>query len=747
MNSLHSAPNRAAPREIMGPIELHLYLAASIADFTFSTVKKVYTISVNSFTQFRTICCGKRKKKRLKKRVLTQKQKKQLNIISGLSKQVLPKLLSGGIGTIPSMYALRLKYKAGVVGRYTDYKAVRLFDYKNRAKSVKIVRVANSIFIAFRSSFSHFVINQMASKIHLKHLLRDVKENRFLSAIKLPRLVDLAIESLALSCKHNAEVDQYVASLSLSSPEESFIARLHWYKMKGILPLGMPDPDNVSLNSANLQIELNRAMQGQLEQLSALIVDKVIPEDLKYGPIGLLYAFEGRDQLVQGLASVLGTFVIEQYSEPHLLTLAILYGFGIEISEFELDGFGQGETEKLLKTGMELLTLLVTKEGGYRISEHFKSSGLRAARGSMEALKQKKRAKHRLKEVLSELIHNAIKGESQGSYYKSVRKSLEQMPFMKIPVATMHCMAASLGYILAFPLREERDVSFGGWLMQNLSGYTLSDFLAENLVELLHHPMWRITFMQVLENLHRYLLEIDTGSVVVNQADEYDYLAPQISKVSEFLFHHMFESVEALADKSSIKNHVAGLATAGFVYLLNSNLSVSFRKVGGGIMDLVMPSIEEITLYIRVSELFRRHGITIQCNDKFWEVFIREYLNSCVEKALLHGSSTGTVSFVLNREAIELRERCVSHLLRLDDEALSRYLSQVPLLPDYVSVADSHHWELLKGGDAFDAAHPVTGLHEPTVSILSPKGESKSPTLRKRSGATLNAQVIEKHFY
>ena len=221
----------------------------------------------------------------------------------------------------------------------------------------------------------------------------------------------------------------------------------------------------------------------------------------------MAYFLEGRDFTIKFLTTLIAELGIKQLTDPHLFALAILFAVNEDIMNFELDGFGRGAKETILDVGKKMMTETAKENFSWSsVIEIFEKSGLRQAPGSLEGIMQKKETKEKLKSYIASIIHDALKEEDfrhPDGTFKEVRKRASALPVVGVAAIGLHGLINGMFYSFSYPFRDSKqgEMPFIQWMARHFVGKNLCNHLADRIVDLIYHPSWRITLMQIIDSV------------------------------------------------------------------------------------------------------------------------------------------------------------------------------------------------------------------------------------------------------
>ena len=422
------------------------------------------------------------------------------------------------------------------------------------------------------------------------------------------------------------------------------------------------------LTPQNLKDELDAALTSYFNEHITQFLNRLNIPQFNKGLLGALYYLEGKDLLINLFTFLLSEYGYKQLTDPHLFALAILYGFGMEPMEYELDGFGRNTRKIILDTGQKMMRAALDQKP---IAEIFEKSGLRQCPGSVERIFQKQETKKLLKSCIASMIYNAIKSDEfqhPDSILKSLREKASQLPLIGSATIGLHLLFNGTFFSLSYLFRgkEHSEKTFTDWMGRHFSGKNLCNFISDKIVELIFDPSWPITILQIIESA----INVLTTDGSPGQPNE-QFIKMDLAKITDFLCHHFTKGTK-LSLQGKIGKVVDYFSGDLMFQLFKESLKPSSPSLLEKSLTSNLPVIKELLLYTRVIDSFRLQMVGFEGDGKFWECFIRESLNQFValeiEKGKLKSPSIKT-------QASSIRAKIVDELLSLDQSALRTKLS------------------------------------------------------------------------
>lgn len=556
--------------------------------------------------------------------------------------------------------------------------------YRASAIASTFGRATNSYFCSVRTRLAYSLLdkNILNLWVNFEHLFLRIMLQAQAESIndgaKFQRRLNAGLESLALTLSQEAEIEKYFKGIGITQAADVIIARIEWHKSRGTLPPGLPDPTKESLTAQNLHEKLDSALNAYLGDLIEKLLTHKVPENFTKGLSGFVWWLEGKDLVKEILTFLASEYGIKQLVDPHLCTLAMLTAFGVETLELELDGFGRKSKATILTSGQKMLTeSLKLGATSQAILLPFVQSGLRHNPGNTEGFHQRREAKERLKFIIAKLIHDLKDTEHRQthSFFKQAREKASQMPVIGLATITLHTLVSGTIFSLNYLLRDENQpqTTFVEWMSKNFLGQKFADFVAERIVALIYHPCWRITLLHLIEALIKTFTEPQQTLAVPEANRSFQHF----KQIASFLFDHFTKDSSSLISSlgEGAKRFSSESTFAQFQQLFKPRQGSMIEKC----LAPLVPTIKELSLFTRLTDSFRCQGIHFAGDDKFWEYYIREYLNRYVAQTTSerYQSSKNGPS---QNDRVAIREEHVDYLLSLDLPLLRKRLAEVAVL-------------------------------------------------------------------
>lgn len=604
------------------------------------------------------------------------------SVYSNFSKEVallihelFPKCIGEQMSKLPAFTETYILFQMGVPFRYLNHKVNQHTDHRNYVITSKIGGALSRVYCAARYRLVHTLLSpqNVTPILNFEHTFLEL-----CTKIR-PHIVNqsggstfgnVVIESLGRSLSLIEKADEYLKDKSFDCPKDSFIARLNWYSQNDVLPKGMPDPKTVSLTDSNLDEKLDEAMYDYLNSVSEILLEKIVPKKIKSKFVRFVYFMEGKDFLKKILSNLLGELVVKQVADPHLFAMAILAANGIETADFELDGFGRGTKDAIQGAGREILKNS-SKEGVWPgdLSDIFERSKLKSNARSCEGIEQKKEVKEKLKKFIEGLLYQSIKGEdfTYESWFKDIRKYMQELPLVSVAVTSFHILFSAPLVSLEYFIRDTKynNMGFPTWFFKKISGKGFYKSIASAIVDIIYDPSWRFIALHLIESIVDKTQNRTAELHNPNNNTSEDYLYT----ICRFAFTKLTKNMEI--PPTFIFDRIV---TPDVLNELRKNLKPSETPFPEVIMQSLLPILREYMLYYRLTEHFRMNGVHFEGDGKFWEVYIREFLNDSVD---IYIKQILNKTFNLSNKAL-LRAKFVNILLQLNGDKLVEHLANGP---------------------------------------------------------------------
>jgi len=586
----------------------------------------------------------------------------------------IPHFFGEKLSDLPGFGEATFLFRINLPIRYANYKIDQRSGYRNKLINSLFGKCVQGNYVGYRTRMAHLLLGKhnLEPLINFEHLL--LKLCTTLSGMyeRKPtrNLTGTLLKSIGSSLAKQEEVDQFLQPMDLHSDDERFIARLEWHKRDQSLPRGLPDPHQISLTTRNLPEKLDEALYDLIEEMVIKLLDRhaIIS---KKSFLRVLYELEGRDVTVHLLTYLIAEYGVKQLTDPHLFALAILYGGGEETAEYELDGFGKNSRKAIFEVGHDILEgVLGGKLSWGQINKIYEDSELRPSPGSMEGILQQREAKEKLREFLANFIYEMIKEDHfrHSGMLKGVRERASRLPAVGMATLSLHFiingMLFSFGYL--FRGKKQDDTTFLTWMGKHFAGQSLCKFLADRIVDLIYHPSWRVTLMQVIEHMNESMQK-----PVGREEAEEPFQPEDFKPITDFLFQHFIKDSQ-LPFEANIAPLVDYFTGEGLFLQFKELIKPAEEPLLEKALESLIPTIKELMLYSRVIDTFREERISFNGDAKFWEIFIRESLNQ-----LVSGQVADTMSLSEKPKLSDLsamRNVFVERLLVLDKNELREYL-------------------------------------------------------------------------
>lgn len=606
--------------------------------------------------------------------------------------EIIPKLIAEKMGGLPTFVEGWGLYRLGLIARYLNYQVNKRSGYREAAITSRIGQHVIARYNGLRSHTADYLVGKhnLEPLISFEHLLLNI-------CVKLTsgegredlseHLVRQAIKSLGHSLDAQRQIDEFMQGLPLESSQDRFIARLEWHHKNGCLPKGLPNP--IGLTTSNLEEELDNALAERINGLVRTLLERVAPESLRRGFLGAIYFLEGKDFLVQLLGYLVSEFAVKQLVDPHLFAMAILYASGEEVADYELDGFGRNQLKQIAFIGQKMMREACKPDASWdSIKKIFESSKLKASPVGFEGIMQKSEAKEKLRQFIAQLLYQMVKGEDlqYDSLLKGVRERASQLPVVGTATITLHGLINGMFFSFGYLFRDEKqtDTTFLAWMVKNFSGTGLCNFLADRVVDLIYHPNWRITLMQLIDDLEEVVIHPPARRAPTQGR----YSDVDLKPIADFLLQHFVKDSQ-IPFEGNIAPLIQYFTHEGLKEQFSKLLTPSEGSVLGKALTAFLPTMKELKLYCRVVDCFRKDRVWFEGDQKFWEVFLRVCLNRLTASRIME--LKGPRAQVSLEEQAMIRNGFVEHMLTLTSSELKVFLSDVPECSEML-----HHWECLE---------------------------------------------------
>jgi hypothetical protein len=359
----------------------------------------------------------------------------------------------------------------------------------------------------------------------------------------------------------------------------------------------------------------------------------------------------------------------------------------LEVMDYDLEGFGRGKREVILKTGQKMMVEAIHSNSHDSIEDIFNQSGLKYSPKSFEAFLQKKEAKEELKKTISSMLHQAIKKNNfqhPDLILKETREKVGQIPFIRAATLGLHLLINgtffSLGYL--FQTKDSHQ-SFLSWMLRHFSGKKLTDYLAERIVELIYHPSWRMTLLHLIEQT------LSPNFQKTGEIKNKEILKEELLKITSFLFEH-FTSPSTFPFQENMGSLIEKISGDTVLKIFLDALQTKGPPLIEKCLNSFSPTLKESLLHTRVVNSFRKEAVYFEGDAKFWEYFLREYLNQLVHVQIKQEG--GYSDRLTLTQHLDTREKIVEQLLSLNQEELRLLLSQ---LSQTDLLLENQLWEMI----------------------------------------------------
>jgi hypothetical protein len=590
---------------------------------------------------------------------------------------LFPKLIGMQMIHIPRIAEQSFFYTLWLPYRYLNHQIDRRTDYRKAMLDSGVFKSMSRWYWFLTSNFSNSLLckNNVSPILNFEHVLLKIcmkVKPKVEGGEQGTTLIDVVIASVAKSIEKLQECDEYLETLDFDSRREKFIERLEWHRKDQSLPPGVPNPRKVPLNVSNLEEKLDKAMYEYLDEISTMILDELAPKSFKNKFVHLVYWLEGKNGLVKLLSFLIGELGVKQVSDPHLFALAILTALGIEVADFELDGFGRDKMETIFKAGEKMIKHSL-EEGisSSVVVDDFVNTGLKHSPESVEGIRQKKEAREQLEKVLCRLLYDGIKPESYrySGGLKDFRKMMQKVPILGMATVLGNALYSTLHLSVAYYFRskDQSQDTLSTYMFKSLWGKDYTKTLTRKTMELIYHPAWRLVALQLVHDVTNHLFNRAKEVHQVEQKSTNDH----IRTVASFVFRHY--TAEATVSLESLFSLLLSDEMIGSLKEMFSSPGKPFLETA---MESILPTINEITLFIRVGEGFRKDAVYFDGDAKFWELYVREYLNRAVVVEVRKRYSRNERP---NLEVLtSIRDEIVKQMLDMDITEVRKKLISLP---------------------------------------------------------------------
>jgi hypothetical protein len=562
--------------------------------------------------------------------------------------------------------------------RYLNRQVLRHTDYRAAAVHTEAFGVFERYMASFRTKAAHTLLpksltNLWADAEHialelLSNLQGIEKENseKILrtptNMLTTPKKVALLLREMARVCSVQTEVEKKLKETRIHETGNSnalFIARLDQHSTNGTLPEGLPDPKKVSLTPENLHEEMRKARVKHAHSIAGRLLQRYATSGMRFS---ILYHLEGKHLLTTVLGDILAEGVLEQLINPHLISTLILNSVGYKTIELETDKFGKGTEETIFSTGQKMIReALKEKPNSEEILRHFTNSKLKVAPGGVDAETQKVETRDKLKEYLVKIIKTAMGG---GNAY-NVSKSAAKSNFGLLGGANLLLNVAITSAAHAWKtLYGNHGKGLAAAVKQGIADEgTFVGEVADGIIGLIYSPAWSILSMQLFNALIEAVTTPDFEIAIPEDKSQAHF-----SDVSAFLCGRIVGKNTA---------NVAATLFKSFTFTsFRQSIQPSQTTLLNKSVPLVTPTVQELLLYVRVTEYFRDLGVSPEGDAKFWECVVRRYIDIVESFNLTDDHAPQPFSIDQAQMRLRIRTKIVEKWVELSPKELLKELAK-----------------------------------------------------------------------
>lgn len=659
--------------------------------------------------------------------------------VRGFADALVPKVVAKQMAPLVPISETWGLYWTGLFFRYINHQLDMQTGYRQ-----KLIQshTAQALDMGTRTNIAHVLAakGNLLQFVDIENIclkVFEVLQNQEPGEGSAKKIAGIVLKSIGNSLAQQKEIEQFLEKAGGTlTPDERLITRLEWLKKRGILSEALPDPTKLEINT--LEKQLDDALQQYLEPIVGQLLARFLPSSFPGGVfLQLIYYGEIKQPLVKVLTSLFIEYGFKLVADPHQFALAVLYGTGIEVAEYELDGFGRKRAEELLKKETEIVSMeqeksildvgrsmlrQVQKAPGGTVREIFEEAKLSYAPCGLERTARKRDARKHLKGRISDILHSLIKDQQaskqeDGGYFNTLFKKIEAIPVLGIASMGIRGLVKTLIFSLQYFVSDS-ELSYTTFLSKSLTGKKFSDYISDRVVELIYHPTWRITLTELLVSIINNLHHHRESTTKPAKAD--------FVKVTQFLFDHFTkDSPIPVNSLTQVLQYLIGdEAFKKFEELLEPQAKKPLIET---VLDLAIPTFKELTLYYAVGEHFRRQFVTFEGDAKFWELFVREWLNERVNTKFPNSdlkdlSEKGAQRLKKVEKLLSLSE--AERLKKLASPLKKRQVNKAPKAPEAparIVIVDDYR--------APPAPPPVSQKRPPTPPALPRTNTTPIPTL------------------
>lgn len=567
-----------------------------------------------------------------------------------------------------SFLEMQILYKSGICFRYFNYKMNQHTNYRENLIHSKASEIFKKYYFSLFNHLNCLLLQEsnvnpiFDFELIFLNLCEKLDQNS--KADGYMTMKDVVIKSIAGSLKLASQCEEVINDSKYANylEDEKMIKRISWYKKNGALPRGICDP--YGLDTSNLAAEMEKGLLKYIEELSYDILDKNQITKNRSLFIQFFYWLEGKDFIAQILKFVISELGVKQIIDPHLFTLSILSALGNEIADFELDGFGKNKLNSIYFAGKEMLINKLNHEPSSKVISILKNYSLKANKKGLHGIHQKKEAQNDLSNTIENLIYNTIKEDKKYCHegiIKGAKKIMKPVPIVGTATTCLHFAVNSLSFSYNYFMDQKKE-SFFEYMGRNLAGQDLSKYIKDKVLGLIYHPCIKFIVLQLIEDVHAHMLnkkrmdaEVQNGLNIEN-----------LKTINFFILDHFMKGFP-----SGINLGVNYFASDAMLNLFKEFLKPSNKSFSTTLFEAMIPKLKETLLCWKLCDQLKKDRIIFDDDEKFWELYIRHYLNQVVDIEIDKGNIKKNID-----EKIQIRERLIDDLLKLSEKELMKKLQE-----------------------------------------------------------------------
>lgn len=568
-----------------------------------------------------------------------------------------------------SFLEMQVLYKSGICIRYLNYKINQHTNYRSYLLKSKVSELFKRYFFSSFTKINSTLLQEsninpiFDFELIFLTLCEKLQPNSDPKG-QYSTLKDVIIQSIARSVELAFKCDEALNEKIYDdySEDEKLIERIDWYKRNNALPKGICD--SIGLDTKNLSFELDKALLSYIKTLSTDLLDKNDLAKNKSIFIKFLYWLEGKDFLIEILKILIGEVCVKQVIDPHLFTMAILASLGNEIADYEIDGFGIGKLNQIYDVGRKMLSKKINNRPPPKIIDVFKKFNLKSKEKGSLGIYQQKLAKKELSDKITQMIYNAIKEDkkySHGGIIKDAKKMMQPIPIFGTATTCLHFAVNTLSFSYTYFVTQKKE-SFFEWMARNLAGQDLCQNVKNKILDLIYHPSIRFLILQLIEDVHRHMLHKEK----IEKEKQNEITIKNLKIINSFIIKHFMRDFPA-----GIDTGINYFASDAMVNLFKEFLKPSEKPFYLNLFEAIIPKVKETLLCWKLCDILKKDAILFENDEKFWELYIRHYLNEIVLIELEKNNIKDN-----NDEKIKMRELLINNLLKLSDSELLEKITE-----------------------------------------------------------------------